>query len=184
MTKAIRLSPSGPLIKNANGGTFTPGEGTPIRQRHDATLVDQTAIAMNDILILGPTFNTDPFIVELPDPRQGCSYSVDWIYQIINEVTESPDITMTFTPRWRTLDADGAVITDWTDTETYQHWFEASGDQLDVPINGQILPPSTFGDLTNAAKLQFSARFVPTGGGDFIYFQSGNALRATLVERL
>ncbi len=116
MSKPLRLSPSGPVVQNQDGGTFDPGEGARIRLvQGNCTVSATTQIPTTPATgaVIGPTFGSTVLNQHLDNPQPGRQYRASICCDLANQATTDGTVTL-----FLDTSVDG---TAWTEAASNQH---------------------------------------------------------------
>ncbi len=102
MNNAIRLSPSGPVIQNANGGTMVPGPGARLRLVEASCTIGGSLAISTVPQVIGPQLgNGLTLSLPLPLPQAGLEYRVTALVDVLNlstNVTASVELYIDTSP--------------------------------------------------------------------------------------
>lgn len=116
MSRAIRLSPSGPNLTNDDGGPFAPGPGARIRlvQGHcTVSAVTQIPTTPATGVVIGPTFGDPALNRTLPAPLPGLQYRASISCDLANQATSDGTVTL-----FLDTSVDGVA---WTEAASNKH---------------------------------------------------------------
>ncbi|HXJ69876.1 MAG TPA: hypothetical protein VNM39_13280 [Verrucomicrobiae bacterium] len=114
MSKAIRLSPSGPNLDNAGGAPFAPGPGAQLRLVEAQCTIGGSLAVSSVPQVVGPTLGAATFNVEFADPNANLNYRATALLDVINtstNVTASAELYID-------TSTDGAT---WTEQASNSH---------------------------------------------------------------
>jgi hypothetical protein len=115
-SKPIRLSPSGPVVGNSDGGNFIPGPGTRLRlvQGH-CTVSATTQIPTTPATgaVIGPTLGSAALNQHLDNPQPGCQYRASISCDLANQATTDGVVTL-----FLDTSVDGVA---WTEAASNSH---------------------------------------------------------------
>ncbi len=164
MTQAVRLSPSGPVIANANGGPFAPGPGAQLR------LVEATTTCAGSLAI--PTVPTQVanvlggtnFSVNLAAPNVGLEYRATVICDVYNPTTNA----LAEVQLYIDMSTNNAT---WREIANNDHLVGFSSSRqvrLDAPLKAGL----TYGIVANDATVYLRARIGASSGGGIVSISS------------
>lgn len=172
MTQAIRLSPSGPNISNANGGELTPGTGMMLRLAEASTTLNGAGQIPTAPTVLGTTLGSSQGLgLALNNPDPNLNYRASVLCEVANGSTNVPGEVQLFLE----TSVDGG--TSWTEQVSNTHTVNSTEVAPGVTLARLIRLDMTqrLGSglgVTAATKasgsLQVRARIGATSGGGVV----------------
>lgn len=157
MTQAIRLSPSGPVIQNANGGTMVPGPGARLRLVEASCTIGGTLAITPSPETLGPVLGGPALTVSLPNPQGGLEYRVTALLDVFNtstNVTASVELYLD-------LSTDGGAT--WPEKASNTHLVGFTGARQ-VRCDMKLAPGGSLGVGAGVTSLIARARIGASAG--------------------
>lgn len=156
---ALRFAPSGPFVKNAEGGLATPGAGFALRH----AMLTATGLAP-----LSTSLNTSPLTgsnVSLDGVKTNLRYRIDLVLHAQKLVTWTATGTVAWTFEYSTNQSDW---TSWgqTQTMTYGRMVADATDNICEFLRTTPKLGSTLTGVTAGQTLYVRVRGVLTGGVD------------------
>jgi len=172
MTQAVRLSPSGPIIANANGGPFTPGPGAQLR------LVEATTTCTGTLAI--PTVPTQiarllggtNFAVNIgvasggpgAQPSPSHQYRATVLLDVYNPTTNAAAEVQLYLD----MSTDNAT---WREVANNDHLVGFSGAKQ-IRLDAPLQYGSVYGVLPADTNLYLRARIGASSGGGIVLVDS------------
>lgn len=91
MTHAVRLSPSGPVLANDDGGPFQPGAGARLRLAESTIVMggSQAVPAEPDVISPDGFGDPDALVLTLASPKEALNYRASLVLDVINTSTNA-----------------------------------------------------------------------------------------------
>lgn len=164
---AIRLSPSGPVIQNANGGTMVPGPGARLRLVEASCTIGGSLAISTVPQVIGPQLgNGLTLSLPLPLPQAGLEYRVTALIDVFNLSTNVTGSCELF------IDTSPDNVT-WTEQASNSHFVGFSGGRQ-VRCDMKLKAGSLIGVTAGATGLNVRARIGASAGNPNILAESAS----------
>jgi hypothetical protein len=177
VNKAIRLSPSGPVISNSTGGEYKPGSGARLRlDELQSTMVASDAGTLDvptsqSVFASGGFGGPSPLSLSFATPKEGLKYRAQVRCDMVNVTTSHNAVVLLF------LESSVDGGSNWTTRSKNAHVIqpqlgvsaEDDGQAREVSLALTLTPGTSLGVVdgtTTSIQFRASAMLAVGGSGD------------------